>query len=183
MMKIIRTLFLLLIAVYGSSVVAKPMLKATFSSTTLYYGIGPSTFDRSILLNVMVDTHDGVYYGTWQLGGVFKNRPVPLQSWSGPEPAPTVVLRDFDNSVARSSCQNMPASWHDCGSFTVDITVQSDDYGCPGWQRVVSLLLMVSLAKRIPRRIRAVQFARKFPLILLISPGCERFETENNPHA
>lgn len=131
MMKIIRTLFLLLIAVYGSSVVAKPMLKATFSSTTLYYGIGPSTFDRSILLNVMVDTHDGVYYGTWQLGGVFKNRPVPLQSWSGPEPAPTVVLRDFDNSVARSSCQNMPASWHDCGSFTVDITVQSDDYGCP----------------------------------------------------
>ncbi|MEA7604745.1 hypothetical protein ONJ17_25880, partial [Salmonella enterica subsp. enterica serovar Agona] len=42
-------------AVYGSSVVAKPMLKATFSSTTLYYGIGPSTFDRSILLNVMVD--------------------------------------------------------------------------------------------------------------------------------
>ncbi len=54
-MKIIRTLFLLLIAVYGSSVVAKPMLKATFSSTTMYYGIGPNS-DKSIVAEVTIAT-------------------------------------------------------------------------------------------------------------------------------
>lgn len=180
-MKIIRTLFLLLIAVYGSSVVAKPMLKATFSSTTLYYGIGPSTFDRSILLNVMVDTHDGVYYGTWQLGGVFKNRPVPLQSWSGPEPAPTVVLRDFDNSVARPVARICQRVGTIVALLPWILRYKAMTMVAPGWQRVVSLLLMVSLAKRIPRRIRAVQFARKFPLILLISPGMRTFRNRKQP--
>lgn len=63
-MKIIRTLFLLLIAVYGGSVSARPMLKATFGSTTLYYGIGPSYADRAVILNSTVTTPDGVYYGS-----------------------------------------------------------------------------------------------------------------------
>lgn len=63
-MKIIRTLFLLLIAVYGGSVSARPMLKATFGSTTLYYGIGPSYADRAVILNSTVTTPDGVYYSS-----------------------------------------------------------------------------------------------------------------------
>lgn len=131
MMKIIRTLFLLLIAVYGSSVVAKPMLKATFSSTTLYYGIGPSLADRSIILNSTVTTSDGVYYGSWEFGMSRKGATATLISWSGPEPAPTIILRDFDNTVSRSLCKNLPADWYGCGSFIVDITVQNDNYSCP----------------------------------------------------
>ncbi|ACF63126.1 membrane protein [Salmonella enterica subsp. enterica serovar Newport str. CVM22443] len=132
MMKIIRTLFLLLIAVYGSSVVAKPMLKATFGSTTLYYGIGPSYADRAVILNSTVTTPDGVYYGSWKFSGMArKGATATLLSWTGPDPAPTIVLRDFDNSISKSNCKNLPSSWNGCGYYTVDITVQSDNYGCP----------------------------------------------------
>ncbi|SUH39505.1 Uncharacterised protein [Salmonella enterica subsp. enterica] len=54
----------------------------------------------------------------------------------------------------------------------------------PGWRRAISLLPLLSLTKRILRRIRAVQFAPKVPVDTFdISLGCERFETENNPHA
>ncbi|EHF9645894.1 DUF2544 domain-containing protein [Salmonella enterica] len=131
-MKIIRTLFWLLIAVYGGSVSAKPMLKATFGSTTLYYGIGPSYADRSVILNSTVTTPDGVYYGSWKFSGMArKGATATLLSWTGPDPAPTIVLRDFDNSISKSNCKNLPSSWKGCGHYTVDITVQSDNYGCP----------------------------------------------------
>lgn len=131
MMKIIRTLCLLLAAVCCSPALAKPMLKATFSSTTLYYGIGPHGADSSIILNETVATPAGVYYGSWRLTGVHKGNNLPLISWSGPNSAPTIKLTNFDNSVTRSNCKNLPTSWYSCGSFTVNITVQSDDYGCP----------------------------------------------------
>ncbi|APV89923.1 MULTISPECIES: fimbrial adhesin StfH [Enterobacteriaceae] len=131
-MKIIRTLFWLLIAVYGGSVSAKPMLKATFGSTTLYYGIGPSYGDRSIILNSTITTPDGVYYGSWKFSvPSYAGSSASLISWTGPSPAPTIVLRSYDNSVSKSNCKNLPSSWGGCGSYTVDITVQSDDYGCP----------------------------------------------------
>ncbi len=72
----------------------------------------------------------------------------------------------------------MPAVWHVVALLQVNITVQSDDYGCYGCgQRVVSLLLMVSLAKRTPRRIRAAQFA-EVPVDTFDISGCERFETK-----
>lgn len=129
MMKIIRTLFLLLATVWCSSALAKPMLKATFSSTTLYYGIGPSGADRSILMDLTVATPEDVYYGTWSIG--MKGQQQRLISWSGPDPAPIIVMRDFDSSVSRSSCKNLPDSWKKCGYFLLDITVQSDNYGCP----------------------------------------------------
>ncbi len=141
-MKIIRTLFLLLIAVYGGSVSARPMLKATFGSTTLYYGIGPSYADRAVILNSTVTTPDGVYYGSWKFSGMArKGATATLLSWTGPDPAPTIVLRDFDNSISKSNCKNLPSSWNGCGYYTVDITVQSDNYGCPhnpSARRVVS---------------------------------------------
>lgn len=71
MMRSIRILFLLLVAVYCSSVVAKPMLKATFPSTTMYYGIGPNS-DKSIVVEVTIATPEGVYYGSWNLGDIVK---------------------------------------------------------------------------------------------------------------
>ncbi|EBH8591102.1 DUF2544 domain-containing protein [Salmonella enterica subsp. enterica serovar Kiambu] len=123
---------MLLIAVYGGSVSARPMLKATFGSTTLYYGIGPSYADRSVILNSTVTTPDGVYYGSWKFSGMArKGATAALLSWTGPDPAPTIVLRDFDNSISKSNCKNLPSSWNGCGYYTVDITVQSDNYGCP----------------------------------------------------
>lgn len=130
MMRSIRILFLLLVAIYCSSVVAKPMLKATFPSTTMYYGIGPNS-DKSIVVEVTIATPEGVYYGSWNLGGHRKGDTLPANSWSGPEPAPKVVLKDFDNTVSRSACKNLPSNWRGCGSFSLEITVQSDDYGCP----------------------------------------------------
>ncbi|ECG8591290.1 DUF2544 domain-containing protein [Salmonella enterica subsp. salamae] len=129
-MRIIRTLFLFLAAVCCGSVVAKPMLSATFQSATLYYGIGPVGATPSIILDVTIATPEGVYYGVWETT-VKKGQALPLKSWSGPEPAPTIILRNFDNSVTRSNCKNLPSNWYGCGSFTFDITVQSDDYGCP----------------------------------------------------
>ncbi|MGK7292995.1 fimbrial adhesin StfH, partial [Salmonella enterica] len=46
-MRKIQILFLLLAVVCCRSIAAGPMLKATFSSTTMYYGIGPNS-DKSI---------------------------------------------------------------------------------------------------------------------------------------
>lgn len=60
-----------------------------------------------------------------------KGATATLLSWTGPDPAPTIVLRDFDNSISKSNCKNLPSSWNGCGYYTVDITVQSDNYGCP----------------------------------------------------
>lgn len=137
MIKILRILVLML-TVTGSVSFAfagngKPLLNATFQSTTLYYGIGPSGIDRSIELAVTVATPSGVYNGVWKMEGLHKGDTLPLISWTGDgaEPTPTIVLRNFDNSVNRSNCPKLPSSWDSCGSFTVDITVQSDDYGCP----------------------------------------------------
>lgn len=72
-----------------------------------------------------------MYYGSWNLSGHRKGETLTADSWSGPEPAPKVVLKDFDNTVSRSACKNLPSNWRGCGSFTLEITVQSDDYGCP----------------------------------------------------
>lgn len=171
---------MLLIAVYGSSVVAKPMLKATFSSTTMYYGIGPNS-DKSIVAEVTIATPEGVYYGSWNLSGHRKGETLTADSWSGPEPAPKVVLKDFDNTVSRSACKNLPSNWRGCGSFTLEITVQSDDYGCP-WLASSHIVATAFITNETySRRIRAAQFARKFPLILLISPGMRTFRNRKQP--
>lgn len=179
-MKIIRTLFLLLIAVYGSSVVAKPMLKATFSSTTMYYGIGPNS-DKSIVAEVTIATPEGVYYGSWNLSGHRKGETLTADSWSGPEPAPKVVLKDFDNTVSRSACKNLPRTGGGVVLLPWRLRYKAMIMVAPGWRRAISLLPLLSLTKRIPRRIRAVQFARKFPLILLISPGMRTFRNRKQP--
>lgn len=130
MMRSIQILFLLLAVVCCRSIAAGPMLKATFSNTTMYYGIGPNS-DKSIVAEVTIATPEGVYYGSWNLSGHRKGETLTADSWSGPEPAPKVVLKDFDNTVSRSACKNLPSNWRGCGSFTLEITVQSDDYGCP----------------------------------------------------
>lgn len=179
-MKIIRTLFLLLIAVYGSSVVAKPMLKATFSSTTMYYGIGPNS-DKSIVAEVTIATPEGVYYGSWNLSGHRKGETLTADSWSGPEPAPKVVLKDFDNTVSRSACRIFPRTGGGVVLLPWRLRYKAMIMVAPGWRRAISLLPLLSLTKRIPRRIRAVQFARKFPLILLISPGMRTFRNRKQP--
>ncbi len=134
MMRILRILFLLFVAAGDmSSAIAgngKPMLKATFQSTTLYYGIGPTGMNRPGELDITVTTPGGVYYGVWRLQGQ-EGSQLPLISWTGATAAPTITLRSYDTSVNRSNCKNLPSDWHSCGSFTLDITVQSDDYGCP----------------------------------------------------
>ncbi|SUH17651.1 membrane protein [Salmonella enterica subsp. enterica] len=55
MMRSIQILFLLLAVVCCRSIAAGPMLKATFSSTTMYYGIGPNS-DKSIVAEVTIAT-------------------------------------------------------------------------------------------------------------------------------
>ncbi|MDI5352740.1 DUF2544 domain-containing protein, partial [Salmonella enterica subsp. enterica serovar Kentucky] len=52
-MRNIQILFLLLAVVCCRSIAAGPMLKATFSSTTMYYGIGPNS-DKSIVAEVTI---------------------------------------------------------------------------------------------------------------------------------
>ncbi|MBA3132762.1 DUF2544 domain-containing protein, partial [Salmonella enterica] len=96
-MRNIQILFLLLAVVCCRSIAAGPMLKATFSSTTMYYGIGPNS-DKSIVAEVTIATPEGVYYGSWNLSGHRKGETLTADSWSGPEPAPKVVLKDFDNT-------------------------------------------------------------------------------------
>ncbi|VEC93788.1 protein yadU [Salmonella enterica subsp. enterica] len=175
-MKIIRTLFLLLIAVYGGSVSARPMLKATFGSTTLYYGIGPSYADRAVILNSTVTTPDGVYYGSWKFSGMArKGATATLLSWTGPDPAPTIVLRDFDNSISKSNCKKPPSSWNGCGYYTVDITVQSDNYGCPWLAATHSTAEDLVSGKPIARRTRVARLVRRCQSKLLISPGIRTY--------
>lgn len=141
MMRILRILFLLFVAAGSmSSAMAgngKPMLKETFRSTTLYYGIGPTGANRRTELDVRVTTPIGVYYGVWNVGGMVGGRPgerVPLISWSGPSdfPAPEITLVNYENRhVPRERCGHLPDNWQECAYFTLDINVAADDYGCP----------------------------------------------------
>ncbi|WXT07892.1 StfH/YfcO family fimbrial adhesin [Salmonella enterica subsp. enterica serovar Infantis] len=55
------------------------MLKATFSSTTMYYGIGPNS-DKSIVAEVTIATPEGVYYGSWNLSGHRKGETLTADS-------------------------------------------------------------------------------------------------------
>lgn len=140
-MKILRILFWLIVATGAVSSASAghrgPMLKATFQSTTLYYGMGPTGGNRSTKLNVTVATPQGVYYGVWFFGGETSSRPgetLPLISWTGPGdfPAPTITSRGYNNrNVPRERCTNLPSNWSGCASLTVDIEVAADDYGCP----------------------------------------------------
>ncbi|EIY3236473.1 DUF2544 domain-containing protein [Salmonella enterica subsp. salamae] len=134
-MKILRILFWLFVAT-GSITSAfagheKSMLKATFRSTTLYYGLGPTGANRPGELHITVTTPTEVSYGVWRTAGG-RGYQLDLISWSGTMPAPTVVIDDFNNSsVPRNRCKNLPDNWHKCASMTFDITVAADDYGCP----------------------------------------------------
>ncbi|EDV0902954.1 DUF2544 domain-containing protein [Salmonella enterica subsp. salamae] len=136
-MKILRILFWLFVTTGSvSSAFAghdRPMLKATFQSITFYYGIGPTGANRKTELDVTVTTPQGVYYGVWTLGWLHVGDTLHLNSWTGPSdfPAPVITLRDFDNSVSRELCRNLPDSWSKCAYFTLDISVAADDYGCP----------------------------------------------------
>ncbi len=131
------------------------MLKATFSSTcALLLRHRSGTFDRSILLNVMVDTHDGYTMALAAKEG-FKIVGT-LTIWSGPGAAPTVVLRDFDNSVARSVariCQRVGTVWLFCNGYYGTKRY----YGCPRLASRVTAADGISGEERTPRRIRAAQ--------------------------
>ncbi|HER1247455.1 TPA: DUF2544 domain-containing protein [Salmonella enterica subsp. salamae serovar 48:z:e,n,x,z15] len=136
-MKILRILFWLFVATGAVSSASaghgRPMLKATFQSTTLYYGLGPTGADRRIELDITVTTPLGVYYGIWNVGGAVGSK-LPLISWTGPSdfPAPTITLRGYNNrNVPRERCKNLPSNWSGCASFTLDIDVAADDYSCP----------------------------------------------------
>ncbi|ECC1692446.1 DUF2544 domain-containing protein [Salmonella enterica subsp. salamae] len=140
-MKILRILFWLFVATGSvSSAFAghdRPMLKATFQSTTLYYGIGPTGANRNMELAITITTPQGIYYGVWSFVGMSGARPgdkLYLVSWTGPSdfPAPVITLRDYNNrNVPRERCGNLPDNWDRCASFTLDISVAADDYGCP----------------------------------------------------
>lgn len=150
---------MLLIAVYGGSVSARPMLKATFGSTTLYYGIGPSYADRAVILNSTVTTPDGVYYGSRKFSGMAR-KGATATLLSGPGLTPHrllfcgILITAFRNPTVKP-----PSSWNGCGYYTVDITVQSDNYGCPWLAATIAPLRIWFLGKPIARRIRAAQFA------------------------
>ncbi|WP_336285549.1 StfH/YfcO family fimbrial adhesin [Citrobacter arsenatis] len=123
-------LFLMLMVVGCSQVFAKTTVKATFESVTLYYAIGQSGMSN-VKLNVAVATPKGISYGVWTLRG-YAGSTLPLESWTGtPGTAPTIKIKSFDNSVNNSNCPNLPSDWKSCGSYTLSITLQSDDFGCP----------------------------------------------------
>lgn len=133
MMKILRILILLFACMGALSPAiagnGRPLLKNTFTSVELYYGIPPTAARAELALTVV--TPRAVQYGVWRSSGMHKGQTLPLISWTGSDPAPTVVMNDFSNRAPRSSCKDLPSNWYGCGSFTLNITVQSDDYGCP----------------------------------------------------
>lgn len=175
-MKIIRTLFLLLIAVYGGSVSARPMLKATFGSTTLYYGIGPSYADRAVILNSTVTTPDGVYYGSWKFSGMArKGATATLLSWTGPDPAPTIVLRDFDNSISKSNCKTSPQVGMAAVIIPLILPYKATIMVARGWPPLIAPLRIWFLGKPIARRTRVARLVRRCQSKLLISPGIQTY--------
>lgn len=180
MMRSIQILFLLLAVVCCRSIAAGPMLKATFSSTTMYYGIGPNS-DKSIVAEVTIATPEGVYYGSWNLSGHRKGETLTADSWSGPEPAPKVVLKVFITLFRDLRARIFPRTGGGVVLLPWRLRYKAMIMVAPGWRRAISLLPLLSLTKRIPRRIRAAQFARKFPLILLISPGMRTFRNRKQP--
>ncbi len=135
MMRILQILFLLFVAA-GSMPSAfagngKPMLKATFQSVTLYEGMGPTGGNRPSQLAITVTTPGEVSYGVWQMVAV-EGRELTLKFWTGSTPAPTIVVQNYTNrSIPRSKCINLPSNWSGCASFTLNITVVEDDFGCP----------------------------------------------------
>ncbi|WP_254556065.1 StfH/YfcO family fimbrial adhesin, partial [Salmonella enterica] len=73
---------------------------------------------------VTIASQEGVYYGSWNLSGHRIGETLTAVSWSGPEHAPKVVLKDFDNTVSRSACKNLHSKWMWCGCFSMEITLQ-----------------------------------------------------------
>lgn len=133
MMKIIRVL-LFLYAVLGGLTCAnagsgKLTQSATFKSVTLYYGISQLDVAYQLRMHIMVATGQGVYYGVYSVAG-WAGSTLNNLSWSGPDPVPVIKIVDYDNSVDKSHCPGMHDHWG-CGSFTVSVTVDLDDYTCP----------------------------------------------------
>ena len=175
-MKIIRTLFLLLIAVYGGSVSARPMLKATFGSTTLYYGIGPSYADRAVILNSTVTTPDGVYYGSWKFSGMAR-KGATATLLSGPGLTPHrllfcgILITAFRNPTVKTSPQVGMAAV----IIPLILPYKATIMVARGWPPLIAPLRIWFLGKPIARRTRVARLVRRCQSKLLISPGIRTY--------
>ncbi|WP_105224851.1 MULTISPECIES: StfH/YfcO family fimbrial adhesin [unclassified Escherichia] len=131
-------LFLLLAIGLTNSSIAKPNLKISFNSQTLYYGIGDSGV-TNVALHMNILTPNGLFGGDLAPGVKFYvNYPYKLTSWrlisgSGPlPPTPTITITDYDNSnVDDALCGgSLPKGWN-CGWYKIKVETGTDSYGCP----------------------------------------------------
>lgn len=131
-------LFLVLAIGFANSSMAKPNLKVSFNSQTLYYGVIKNSY-VGIVLHMNILTPNGLFTGELNTGPSFyPHIPYTLTSWSltsgpGPLPAtPTITVTDYDNSnVDDALCGgSMPEGW-ECAWYKIEVETGTDSYGCP----------------------------------------------------
>lgn len=120
---------------------AQKKLTQTFNSVKIYYGQSRTSF-ATMTYNITISTPTGVNYGVYKAPVNQGQRPgetIPLVSWSGPQTAPVLTFISNDSYVGNEHCPGIQGKYFMCASLTLQIEVQSDDYGCP-WLAGVSVL-------------------------------------------
>ncbi|EES9296318.1 DUF2544 domain-containing protein [Escherichia coli] len=105
------------------------LMSASFSSTKIYYAMKNVTASGSLYFYVMVVTPGEVSYGQYN-SNARKGDTLKLISWSGSGPAPTLVLTDYRRTDT-SNCPGINTRVFVCAYMTFNVTVESDNYGCP----------------------------------------------------
>ncbi|AUT29929.1 StfH/YfcO family fimbrial adhesin [Escherichia marmotae] len=129
-------LFLLLAIGFANSSMAKPNLKVSFNSQTLYYGMDDGS-RIGLVLHMTILTPNGLFTGELRQSSLVAGIPYHLTTWnltSGPGPLPpnpTITITDYDNTnVDKDLCGPMPDGWN-CAWYKINVDTGTDSYGCP----------------------------------------------------
>lgn len=124
---------LLLIVNVGTSksYAGSKLMSSTFKSTEIYYGMNRISPVGDLFFYVTVLTPGEVSYGQYN-SDARRGDILPVISWTGSGPAPQLKLTDYGRTDT-SNCPGINTKNFYCAYMTFDVTVESDNYGCP-WQ-------------------------------------------------
>ncbi|ENL2967448.1 DUF2544 domain-containing protein [Escherichia coli] len=106
------------------------LYSSSFTGNKIYYALNNVSMQGTFYLYVTVLTPKEVAYGKYNSGTGRVGDPLTVVSWTGSGPAPKIVVTDFERT-ATSNCPGINTSIYSCGNMTINVTVASDDYGCP----------------------------------------------------
>ncbi|ENB7694399.1 DUF2544 domain-containing protein [Escherichia coli] len=106
------------------------LYSSSFPGTAVYYAMNNASMQGTLYYYVTVLTPKEVAYGQYNATRAGRGDTLPVISWTGSGPAPKLVLADWGRTDS-SNCPGMNTTIYVCGFMTFNVTVASDDYGCP----------------------------------------------------